>query len=205
MAAATAVIASTSGTKAASSAPNARIRITSVIGSEVNSAFWKSSSKALLSAFSALPSPNCSTRKPRCSLWSAATASSEGSTFASASSPGSSKVTSAERPSSESWPALSRPYGLATLRTFWVPSSRVTTSSTTARNSASPVSAPLRLWIRTLSGALSGKWSEIALSARPDSPMPKSASVSVFVPTDPPMNTASTTNASQPRIAFFRC
>ena len=59
---ATAVIASSSGTNAASSAPKARIRITSVIGSEVTSAFLKSSSKAFESALSALPSPNCSIR-----------------------------------------------------------------------------------------------------------------------------------------------
>ena len=62
MAAATAVIASSRGTKAASRAPKARIRMTSVIGSEVNSALRKSSSKALESALSALPSPNCSIR-----------------------------------------------------------------------------------------------------------------------------------------------
>ena len=34
----------------------------SVIGSEVNSALWKSSSKALLSALSELAPPNCSMR-----------------------------------------------------------------------------------------------------------------------------------------------
>ena len=37
----------------------------SVIGSEVTSAFLKSSSNALFSALSALASPNSSTRKPR--------------------------------------------------------------------------------------------------------------------------------------------
>ena len=109
IAAATAVIARTSGTKAASSAPKARIRITSVIGSEVNSALRKSSSKAFESALSALPSPNCSIRKLGCCFASELTASSDGSTLSAGLSPGSSKVTSAERPSSESWPALSGP------------------------------------------------------------------------------------------------
>jgi hypothetical protein len=56
------VIASSRGTNAASRAPKARIRITSVIGSEVTSAFWKSSENASLSALSALASPNCSMR-----------------------------------------------------------------------------------------------------------------------------------------------
>ena len=62
IAAATAVIASSRGTKAASRAPKARMRITSVIGREVNSAFLKSSENAFVSALSALPSPNCSMR-----------------------------------------------------------------------------------------------------------------------------------------------
>ena len=62
IAAPTAVIASSSGTNAASSAPKARMRITSVIGTEVSSAFLKSSAKAFESALSALPSPNCSIR-----------------------------------------------------------------------------------------------------------------------------------------------
>ena len=79
MAAATAVTARSSGTNAASSAPKARTRITSVIGSDVNSAFWKSSSNAWDSALSALPSPNCSMRKSACRLSRAATASSDGS------------------------------------------------------------------------------------------------------------------------------
>ena len=50
-----------------------------------------------------------------------------------------------------------------------------------------------------------GSASDTALSARPDSPMPYSSSVSVLVPTEPPMKTARITNASQPKIAFFRC
>ncbi len=52
-----------------------------MIGSEVTSAFWKSSSKACESALSALPSPNCSIRKSACCFASEETASSEGSTL----------------------------------------------------------------------------------------------------------------------------
>ena len=80
----------------------------SVIGSEVTSAFWKSSSNAWLSALSALAPPNSSMRYEGCCLSRAATAFSAGSTLSSAFSPGISKVTSAERPSSDSWPSLSR-------------------------------------------------------------------------------------------------
>ena len=80
----------------------------SVTGSEVTSAFLKSSSKAFESALSELASPNSSTRKPWLERWTAATAASGPSTRSSAlsSSPGTSKVTSAERPSFEICPSL---------------------------------------------------------------------------------------------------
>ena len=172
MAAATAVTASSSGTKAASSAPKARMRMIRVIGREVTSAFWKSSSKAWLSAFSALASPNSSMRKPACWRSSFATVARAGSTLSSASSPGSSKVTSADLPSSDREPWLPFAYGFWTFWTFLVFSSRATVVSTTSRNCASPLRAPFWLWIRTLSPDFSGKWSDTALSALPDSPMP---------------------------------
>ncbi len=59
---ATAERPSASGRPAATSAPKATTRITSVTGSERNSALRKSSSKAFDSALSALASPNSSTR-----------------------------------------------------------------------------------------------------------------------------------------------
>ncbi len=102
--AATAVIASSSGIPAATSAPKASTRITSVIGSEVTSAFWKSSSNFLLSALPALASPNCSIRSLGLAFCAAAVLSSVASTRSLASSSSlavSSKLTSAERPSSE--------------------------------------------------------------------------------------------------------
>ncbi len=78
----------------------------SVIGREVTSAFWKSSENALSIALLALASPNSSMRKPLSRLSSFDTVASAGPTRSSASSPGSSNVTSAERPSSESVPWL---------------------------------------------------------------------------------------------------
>ncbi len=54
----TAVNPSSSGMPAATSAPKATTRITSVIGSDSVSAFLKSSSNALDSALLALASPN---------------------------------------------------------------------------------------------------------------------------------------------------
>ena len=84
------------------------MRIRSVIGSERTSAFWKSFSKAALSALSALASPNCSIRRSGCASCAALVAASVAPTRSSAtsSSPASLKVTSAALPSSDSWPSL---------------------------------------------------------------------------------------------------
>ena len=76
----TAVTPSSSGTPAATSAPKATIRMSSVIGSERNSAFWKSSSNAFESALSALASPNCSTNSCGLAFCAAAVAASVAST-----------------------------------------------------------------------------------------------------------------------------
>ena len=89
---------------AATSAPKASTRITSVIGSEVTSAFLKSSSNFFEIALSALASPNCSMRSSGFARWAAAVAASVASTRSLASSSSfaaSSKLTSAERPSFE--------------------------------------------------------------------------------------------------------
>ena len=58
----TAVNPSSSGTPAATSAPKARMRMISVIGSERNSAFLKSSLNDFESALFALASPNWPTK-----------------------------------------------------------------------------------------------------------------------------------------------
>ena len=76
----TAVTPSSSGTPAATSAPNATMRISSVIGSERTSAFWKSSSNAFEIALSALASPNCSTHTSGLAFCAAAVAASVAST-----------------------------------------------------------------------------------------------------------------------------
>ena len=104
----TAVSASSSGSPAATSEPKARMRITSVIGSDSTSAFWKSSSNAADNALSALASPNCSTRRSGCAAWAALVAASVAPTrsLATSSSPWSLKVTSAALPSRDSWPSL---------------------------------------------------------------------------------------------------
>ena len=83
-----------------------------MIGTEVTSAFWKSSSNDSLSALPALASPNSSTRKSGWASPSAATvasgASTRSSAVTSASSPGSgiSNVISADVPSCEIPPSV---------------------------------------------------------------------------------------------------
>ena len=104
----TAVTASSTGTPAAASAPNASTRIASVIGSDSFCAFARSSLIDLFTAFCTLASPNCSMRSVGCARLAAAVAASSGSTlsiFVYCSSPAvplTSNVTSAERPPWES-------------------------------------------------------------------------------------------------------
>ena len=76
----TAVSARRMGTLAATSAPKAMSRMIRVIGSEVTKALLKSSPIAVLSSFSALASPNCSTVKPGWAACAALVAASVGST-----------------------------------------------------------------------------------------------------------------------------
>ncbi len=61
IAAATAEIASSSGTPAATSEPNVMTRISRVSGSESSSALPRSLAKMSLSSFCVLTLPNCST------------------------------------------------------------------------------------------------------------------------------------------------
>ena len=105
-----------------------------MIGREMNSAFWKSSSKALEISASADASPNCASSTSGWAFWRSATAASDGSTrsLAASSSPGSSKVTSVERPSAAMLPSLPFASGFSTSATCCVPASVATTSSTIA-------------------------------------------------------------------------
>ena len=104
----TAVTPSSSGRPAATSAPNASSRITSVIGSEIVSAFLRSSSNIFETALPVLASPNCSMRSSGCAFCAAAVAARIGSTLSSAfsESPLISKFTATEWPSREICPAL---------------------------------------------------------------------------------------------------
>ena len=79
-----------------------------VIGREVISARLKSSANAFEIALSALAPPNSSTLKPGWAWSSLSTAASGAATASSGLSPGSSKVTRADLPSSDSVPSLPR-------------------------------------------------------------------------------------------------
>ena len=64
----TPVIASSSGIPAATIAPNAISRMSSVIGSDVVPAFWRSELKIAMNSSSELPSPDCSMRRSGCAV-----------------------------------------------------------------------------------------------------------------------------------------
>ena len=199
--------ASSSGRPAATSEPKATMRISSVTGSDSVSAFLKSSSKTSPSALPALASPNCSMRRSGFARCAAATAASGASTRSSVTSksPASWKETSAERPSFAIWPALPAAKGDWTWVTCSVFVRRRSTSATAALNAASRVVASPRDCTRTVSSAWRGKWSNIALSARPASPGPFSCQTKVFRPAAPPPTAAMATKASQPKMAILRC
>ena len=104
----TADSASSRGTPAATIAPKARTRISIVIGSDSVSAFLKSSLKAWSDGLLALASPNCADDDARVLGLHAVDGGHDGSIAFDvwASSPRTSNVTSAERPSCEIWSAL---------------------------------------------------------------------------------------------------
>ena len=80
---------------------------------------------------------------------------------------------------------------------------RLTTSPTAESKAGSPAPDE-RLWISTLS--LAGNLHPAAriLSMRPDSPGPAFVGPAFFVPTWPPTANASSTSASQPKVAVFQ-
>ena len=136
----TAVSARSSGRPAATSAPNATSRMSSVIGSDSVSARLKSSSKAFDSALSADAPPNCSMRSSGCARCAAAVAASDGSTRSATCSslPGILNVTTAERPSGEIWPSLPRRSGDWTSVTWGAALRLLVTSRTAAAKAGSP-------------------------------------------------------------------
>ena len=187
-AAATAVMPSSSGIPAAASAPKAKTRITSVTGSELTSARWKSCWKRCVMALLELASPNSPTNSPGWAAWTASAAASAGATrsVAVSGSPVIWNVTSAAVPSVERCPSLPGCSGDAMRATAGMRDSRATTSWTAARYSA-PCSGPLRLWISTCSAARSvGNSRPSTWLAANDSPLPQSACLSVTVPAAEP-------------------
>ena len=122
--AATAVAASTSGTDAATSAPKAISRISSVTGSDVYSACLKSSSKLLDRARSELSSPDLLYPQVRVGPLLGLDRASAATTLSEPLSSRSStpKFTSAERPSREIVPSAPSAYGDSTRTTCRVPS-----------------------------------------------------------------------------------
>ena len=99
----TAVIASSSGTPAATAAPNATSRISRVRPSEIMWPRLSSSSDFSLTILLADASPNSSTRTSGWAAWTSATAASGAATACSvaSASPGRVKFTTTERPSAE--------------------------------------------------------------------------------------------------------
>jgi hypothetical protein len=145
---------------AATSAPKATSRITSVIGSDVRSAFWKSLSKTLDSSLFALAAPNCSILMLGRARWAAAVAAIEAPTrsLAASSPPGTTNFTSAERPSKESWLKLASISGERTSRTDGSARRRRTTSRIAASNTGWPMPTPVRRpCTSTISSACLGK------------------------------------------------
>jgi hypothetical protein len=169
----TAVNPSSSGMPAATSAPNASTRMTSVIGSDSVSAFLKSSLKDLSIALLALASPNWPTNTSGLSALTFATAAITGSTSFSVRSlsPLSWNLTSTERPSLETWPSLPLAYGDFTSDTPGLLLTAATAALTAARTAGSVALPPLGAWTRTCSSSRFGKWLSKSRSALPDWPM----------------------------------
>ena len=145
----------------------------SVIGSERNSAFLKSSENDFESALLALAPPNCPTNTFGLSALTFATEATIGSMrlLVWSSSPRTLNSTSTERPSLETWPWLPLAYGDFTSATPCWPETPAMTSSTALRTAGSVALPPLAAWTRTVSSSCLGKWSSIRRSALPDCPM----------------------------------
>ena len=171
--AATADRPSSSGRPAATSAPNASSRITSVIGSESVSARWKSSLNDFDRALLADAPPNSSTLRLEWVCCTFATAARIGSIRSSSceSLPRRSNCTSAERPSLLSWPVLPAAYGDFTFVMYrFALTSRITSATAGLIAALSPDALACT---RTLSVAVSGKPEWLAMrSPAPDWPVP---------------------------------
>ena len=206
---------STSGTPAATAAPNASSRISSVPPSENCMDFASSARCCAPSAFWADASPYSSTRSSGWARWTAATAATGASAIRSSFAvsaavsclPGSEKFTTTERPSCETVFARSgASSGLWMFSTPAIRSRRLTTSFTAAVTAGlSALIEPLP-WMSTRSPIVAGKpASATIMSPRLDSPLPIADGSRCFWPTLPPMTVARTTNRIQPMMAVLRC
>ena len=203
---------SNSGTPAATAAPNASSRISSVPPIDSRSDRASSLRAVSPSAFSCEASPNSSTRTCGCAFWAAPIAASGASAAcsspsASARSPASVNFTSTERPSSDtrlapcvSWSGLS--IALTPSRRC----RRLTTSFTAAVTRGSPASTAPLPCTSTCSVTCFGKSAAAMIcSPRLDSPLPDSDCSRFVWPMLPPISVATMTKAIQPRIAVLRC
>ena len=190
--------ASSSGIPAATSAPNAATRMISVSGIEYTPALFRSSANALSTPFAALAPPNSPTKNEGWAFPASPTLVSTGSSLSAAVSlsPLMSKSISTAWRS----PAI---FGACTFRTTATFDRRATTSSTAAAKAGVPVCSE-RFWIRTLSPAGCLKPASRILSIRPDSPGPLAFGSTFFIPIWSPRAKATTTSASQPKVAVFQ-
>ncbi len=200
-----AVIASSTGSRAATTAPKAMSRMPRATGTAEYSAFWKSSPNASSNVFIMLAPPISSIRSDSWSFWTSSTAFSTGSTRSPAvsDSPRMSNCTSALRPSSE---IVCVSYGDVTSVTSPVPSTAFTTAVTADLNSASVALRPLSFaWIRTVSLAGSSiPASSMILAAVCVSPLSWSLFLTSTRPAAEPSPIARTTNSTQMPTAAHR-
>ena len=202
--ASTAEMASSTGTPAATIAPNATTRIRSVTGRDMVSALWRSLWIFLSSWAPEVASPNSSTRRLGLSCWPLLTAATTGAIRSEAvsASPLMSNWIMAECRSFDTSPALEP----------WPGALRCSTSGRSAKLAVIPVIPRLNagssvvsvsLWSSTSSEAGFGKLDSSVFSARPDSPVNWSALVSLLAGTKLETIMASATNTNHPSRTDF--
>ena len=203
IAAATEVSASSTGTAAASSAPNVddqddqRDRQAEHLGLPEVALVC-----VFCSALSIVAPPTCSTRRSGYAAWTAAVASSSGPTWSAASC----GVAGHLRPDQHRRRRRATSIGPVSCATSGRPRQPAGRPRPPRRPPLPGPAAPARLVIRTFSTAGIGEAAVLQMrSARPHSPTAASASDCERVPAMPPTATHSATNATQPSTARQRC
>ena len=196
---ATDVMPSSSGTDAATSAPKAMNRITSVIGSEIISAFCRSFSTIWSIVASIVPGPATWTRAPGLAVPESATALFSPSTCLPASSGSPRRVT---------WTNVVFPPAVESDLTSWGPRTPATSGSLEARRVMSAVAlaviarSPERTSTLSTAGSRRSARSRSAC-AFAESPTPLWASVRDLVPTVVPAKTSPAMSTSQRTMTVF--